>query len=112
MCIRDSYYRALMASGSALKKQKALLQKEVYHLNAAIDVYKRQAAGSGKEKQGLEQPQIRGMILLLDSAGGRKRLSLIHIYVISGGDCRNRTDFGDGTADFRRVVAYQIEIAD
>ena len=35
-----NYYRALMASGSALKKQKALLQKEVYHLNAAI---KRQA---------------------------------------------------------------------
>ena len=31
-----NYYRALMASGSALKKQKALLQKEVYHLNAAI----------------------------------------------------------------------------
>ena len=30
-----NYYRALMASGSALKKQKALLQKEVYHLNAA-----------------------------------------------------------------------------
>lgn len=26
-----NYYRALMASGSALKKQKALLQKEVYH---------------------------------------------------------------------------------
>ena len=35
-----NYYRALMASGSALKKQKALLQKEVYRLNAAI---KRQA---------------------------------------------------------------------
>ena len=35
-----NYYRALMASGSALKKLKALLQKEVYRLNAAI---KRQA---------------------------------------------------------------------
>lgn len=26
-----NYYRTLMASGNALKKQKALLQKEVYH---------------------------------------------------------------------------------
>lgn len=55
-----NYYRALMASGSALKKQKALLQKEVYHLNAAI---KRQAEkirqAEEKKAAGLAMAELR-----------------------------------------------------
>lgn len=55
-----NYYRALMASGSALKKQKALLQKEVYHLNAAI---KRQAEkirqAEDKKAAGLAMAELR-----------------------------------------------------
>lgn len=55
-----NYYRALMASGSALKKQKALLQKEVYRLNAAI---KRQAEkirqAEDKKAAGLAMAELR-----------------------------------------------------
>lgn len=55
-----NYYRTLMASGNALKKQKALLQKEVYHLNAAI---KRQAEkirqAEDKKAAGLAMAELR-----------------------------------------------------
>ena len=55
-----NYYRALMASRSALKKQKALLQKEVYRLNAAI---KRQAEkirqAEDKKAAGLAMAELR-----------------------------------------------------